>query len=139
MAEKADDLDKRLAILIEDETRTFYFGICRGLFEVHKLLYSFLNASSILRQKGDINVDEWNFYLRGSPTDFTKHSNSIDYINVDTFYGLMGLEEAHINFRDIVKSFNDPTDKISWKDIMSKDEAHLVEMPAIYEDRLTNF
>jgi hypothetical protein len=51
----------------------------------------------------------------------------------------MGLEEAHANFKDIVKSFSDPTDKISWKDLMSKDDAHLVEMPAIYEDRLTDF
>lgn len=138
-AEKSDDLDKRLAILIEDVTRSFYFSICRGLFERHKLLYSFLNSSSILRSRGDINIDEWNFFLRGSPSDFKKMENNIDYITKEIYDGLLGLEESHVNFRDLVKSFSDPTDKISWKDLMTKEEAHLVEMPAIYEDRLTNF
>lgn len=128
-----------MAILIEDETRSFYFSICRGLFERHKLLYSFLNASSILRTKKEINIDEWNFFLRGSPSDFKSHQNPIDYLDDERFYGLLGLEESHVNFRDLVKSFQDPTDKISWKDIITKDEAHLVELPAIYEDRLTNF
>jgi dynein heavy chain len=69
-AEKADTVQKRLAILIEDETRAFYLSICRGLFERDKLLYSFLNASSIMRTRKQINIDEWNFFLRGSPTDF---------------------------------------------------------------------
>jgi len=58
--------------LINDITRAFYFSICRGLFEKDKLLYSFLNASSILRRNGDIDLDEWNFFLRGSLTDYSK-------------------------------------------------------------------
>lgn len=125
--------------MIEDETRSFYFSICRGLFERHKLLYSFLNASSILRTKKDINIDEWNFYLRGSPTDFRKVENPIDYISKEIHEGILGLEESHVNFRDLIKSFTDPTDKISWKDLMTKEDPHLVELPAIYEDRLSNF
>jgi dynein heavy chain len=56
-------------------------NICRGLFEKDKLLYAFLNLSSILRRAGTINIDEWNFYLRGSPTDFSAYPNDIDYIN----------------------------------------------------------
>jgi len=68
-SEKSSELDRRLEILITDVTRSFFFSICRGLFEKDKLLYSFLNASSILRRNND-NIDEWNFFLRGSPTDF---------------------------------------------------------------------
>lgn len=138
-AEKADNLPARLAILIEDETRAFYLSICRGLFERDKLLYSFLNASSIMRTRKEINIDEWNFFLRGSPTDFKSLPNPIDYIHEEVFWGLMGLEESHVHFKDIVKSFSDPTDKISWKDVMTKEEAHAVELPAIYEDRLSDF
>lgn len=88
---KNPDLEKRLQILIEDETRAFYFSICRGLFEKDKLLYSFLNASSILRRSKEINIDEWNFFLRGSPTDFTQHVNPIDFISEDVFKSLLGL------------------------------------------------
>ena len=36
-AEKADELDKRIAILVEATTRTMFVMICRGLFEQHKV------------------------------------------------------------------------------------------------------
>jgi len=56
--------------LIDDVTKSFYLNICRGLFEVDKLLYSFLNASSILKRADKISPEEWNFFLRGSTKDF---------------------------------------------------------------------
>lgn len=80
-SEKSSELDKRLEILIKDVTESFFTNICRGLFERDKLLYAFLNASSIKRRAGDIQVDEWNFFLRGSATDFSQHENTIDYIS----------------------------------------------------------
>lgn len=49
-SEQSDQLETRLSILINDITRSFYVSICRGLFERDKLLYSFLNTSSIQRR-----------------------------------------------------------------------------------------
>ena len=49
-SEQSDQLETRLSILINDITRAFYVSICRGLFEKDKLLYSFLNTSSIQRR-----------------------------------------------------------------------------------------
>jgi dynein heavy chain len=106
-SEKSDKLEDRLAILLSDITESFFINICRGLFEKDKLLYAFLNASSILRRSGAINVDEWNFYLRGSATDFSSYDKDIDYISNPVFYRLLGLEETHINFKDLVVSFKD--------------------------------
>jgi dynein heavy chain len=93
--------------LINDETESFFINICRGLFEKDKLLYAFLNASSILRRSGEIGVDEWNFFLRGSNTDFSSNEKDVDYISEAVFYRLLGLEECHINFNNIVHSFKD--------------------------------
>lgn len=47
----SDDIDERLAILIESITRSIYKNICRGLFESHKMIYSFLICTSIQRNK----------------------------------------------------------------------------------------
>lgn len=102
---KSPELEKRLQILVDDETRSFYFSICRGLFEKDKLLFSFLNASSILRRNKDINIDEWNFFLRGSPTDFSGKENLVDFITDEMWRILLGLEECHQNFKDLTKSF----------------------------------
>lgn len=106
-SEKSDKLEERLAILISDVTESFFINICRGLFEKDKLLYAFLNASSILRRSESINVDEWNFYLRGSATDFSSYDKDIDYVSSAVFYKLLGLEETHVNFKDLVISFKD--------------------------------
>lgn len=106
-SEKSDKLDKRLSILLFDITESFFVNICRGLFEKDKLLYAFLNSTSILRRSGAIGVDEWNFFLRGSATDFSSYDKDVEYINEGTFYRLMGLEETHYNFKDLVQSFKD--------------------------------
>lgn len=85
-SEKSDNLEKRLSILIHDITESFFVNICRGLFEKDKLLYAFLNSSSILRRSGAISIDEWNFFLRGSSTDYSSLDKDIDYINEAMFY-----------------------------------------------------
>lgn len=51
-SKKADILDERLEILINDITLSTYTNICRGLFEQDKLMFSFMNTSSILRRAG---------------------------------------------------------------------------------------
>jgi dynein heavy chain len=78
---KSDVLEQRLQILLVDITESFFTNICRGLFEKDKLLYAFLNASSILRRSEAINIDEWNFFLRGSSTDFSSYEKDVEYIS----------------------------------------------------------
>lgn len=88
-------------------TESFFGNICRGLFERDKLLYAFLNASSILKRSEEITVDEWNFFLRGSPTDFSSREKAVDFITDETFKKLCGLEEVHPIFQGIIESFKD--------------------------------
>jgi len=106
-SEKSEVLQTRLDILIKDITESFFTNICRGLFERDKLLYAFLNASSILKRDNDINLDEWNYFLRGSPTDFNHHENEIEYIDKNMFIKLLGLEETHACFAGLIDSFKD--------------------------------
>lgn len=113
-SEKSDVLQTRLDILIKDVTESFFTNICRGLFERDKLLYAFLNASSILKRQNDISIDEWNFFLRGSATDYSQIPKDIDYLSNDTFIKLCGLEECHANFQGIRDSFKDRVDAVTW-------------------------
>lgn len=109
-SEKSEVLDDRLNILIHDVTESFFTNICRGLFERDKLLYAFLNASNILKRNDEIGIDEWNFFLRGSATDFSARENDIDYIGQPLYIRLLGLEETHTCFQGIVDSFKDRVD-----------------------------
>ena len=56
--------------LLADHNELFIFHLlvrytCRGLFERHKLLFSFQMCSKILEAAGKLNMDEYNFFLRG--------------------------------------------------------------------------
>ncbi|XP_066430422.1 dynein axonemal heavy chain 6 isoform X1 [Eleutherodactylus coqui] len=65
-AEKNDHLDVRLATLLTQTLFSSYTNVSRGLFEQHKLIYSFMLCIEIMRQKGEITDSEWNFFLRGA-------------------------------------------------------------------------
>uniref|UniRef100_A0A8C4S375 Dynein axonemal heavy chain 2 n=1 Tax=Erpetoichthys calabaricus TaxID=27687 RepID=A0A8C4S375_ERPCA len=58
-------LEERISNLNDYHTYAVYRYTCRGLFERHKLLFSFQMCSKILEVAGKLNKDEYNFFLRG--------------------------------------------------------------------------
>ena len=58
-------LEERIQYLNDFHTFAVYQYTCRGLFERHKLLFSFQMCAKILEAGGKLNLDEYNFFLRG--------------------------------------------------------------------------
>ncbi|XP_076263714.1 dynein heavy chain at 16F [Rhynchophorus ferrugineus] len=58
-------LEKRLETLRAESTLAVYTIISRGLFERHKLVFSFMLCVAILQQDGVISDGQWSFLLRG--------------------------------------------------------------------------
>ena len=44
----------------------YVYLVNRGLFERHKIVFSFMLCAEILREREEISTDEWNYFLRGS-------------------------------------------------------------------------
>ncbi|XP_037299908.1 dynein heavy chain 6, axonemal isoform X2 [Manduca sexta] len=65
-SEKCDILETRLDILHREITLSVYRNVSRGLFERHKLVFSFLLNMAIYLNAGLITPDQWNFILRGA-------------------------------------------------------------------------
>lgn len=65
-SEKADDLEARIQILLNETTMATYNNVARGLFEKDKLVFSFMLCGEIMKQENLIHLDEWNYFLRGS-------------------------------------------------------------------------
>jgi dynein heavy chain len=63
--ERLARLEKRLVIMSDYCSYYVYLTISRSLFEEHRLIYSFLCCTSIMRAKGAIHESSWNFLLRG--------------------------------------------------------------------------
>jgi dynein heavy chain, axonemal len=64
-SDKKIRIDVKMPTMIEDITRAVYTNVSRGLFERHKLIFSFLISVSINLQAGKITNTQWNFLLRG--------------------------------------------------------------------------
>ncbi|XP_068615161.1 dynein axonemal heavy chain 2-like [Brachionichthys hirsutus] len=58
-------LEERIINLNDYHTYAVYRYTCRGLFEVHKLLFSFQMCVKILEASGNLNMEEYSFFLRG--------------------------------------------------------------------------
>eukprot|EP00826_Nyctotherus_ovalis_P029112 TRINITY_DN22962_c0_g1_i1.p1 TRINITY_DN22962_c0_g1~~TRINITY_DN22962_c0_g1_i1.p1 ORF type:complete len:125 (-),score=24.31 TRINITY_DN22962_c0_g1_i1:37-411(-) len=62
---KSEVQEERIDLLMESITKLLYSNVSRGLFEVHKLIFSFLMCTSIKRNNGSILEQEWNYFIRG--------------------------------------------------------------------------
>ncbi|XP_075968107.1 dynein axonemal heavy chain 2 [Anarhichas minor] len=61
----SNKLEERIDNLNEYHTHAVYRYTCRGLFECHKLLFSFQMCAKILEVAGKLNMNEYSFFLRG--------------------------------------------------------------------------
>ncbi|CAH1104335.1 unnamed protein product, partial [Psylliodes chrysocephalus] len=66
VSEKNENLDIRLETLFKEITKAVYISVSRGLFERHKLVFSFMLCVSILQQNKTISEGQWSFLLRGA-------------------------------------------------------------------------
>ena len=68
---KSNDIQQRLENLNDTITKKMFTDVCRGLFESHKKIYSFLICTSIRREKELILPKEWNLLIRGTTATTT--------------------------------------------------------------------
>jgi len=61
--------DERVTYVNNEFTKLLYENVCRGLFEKHKLLFSFLLTTKILFGDDKINPNEWRYFLAGPSGD----------------------------------------------------------------------
>eukprot|EP00770_Monocercomonoides_exilis_P008083 MONOS_8041.1-p1 / transcript=MONOS_8041.1 / gene=MONOS_8041 / organism=Monocercomonoides_exilis_PA203 / gene_product=dynein haevy chain 9, inner dynein arm 5 / transcript_product=dynein haevy chain 9, inner dynein arm 5 / location=Mono_scaffold00292:32264-47119(-) / protein_length=4951 / sequence_SO=supercontig / SO=protein_coding / is_pseudo=false len=62
----ADELDSRLQSLISALTEMVYWSVSRGLFEKHRILFSFYMTVQIKRREGAISETDWDVFVRGT-------------------------------------------------------------------------
>lgn len=100
VSEKSDDLAVRLDTLTKYITEFMYGNVSRGLFEEHKMIFSFLICTSILRNSGEIGAAEWNFLLRGAAglimTDKSLPNPAPDWIGPHVWTNVRALQQVRM-------------------------------------------
>jgi dynein heavy chain len=122
-------LQERLINLEETITRNIFADICRGLFESHKKIFSFLICTSIRRRAGAIGPNSWNLFLRGAaPIDAPKSSNPDKIFLKDTTWNFI-LASAEL-VAELSAWPNDVKQNIIyWKDFLTQDDIFTAGFP----------
>ncbi|XP_015279206.1 PREDICTED: dynein heavy chain 6, axonemal [Gekko japonicus] len=154
-SEKNSVLQRRLATLLSQTLYATYTNVSRGLFEQHKLIYSFMLCIEVMRQKGELTDVEWNFFLRGSAgLDKERPAKpEIPWLEEHTWFMCCDLEETLPCFAGIQKDMlskpifitlgqlDIPVNPESWEGYeSSEDEMKSKDPPSIpWDTRLTVF
>lgn len=139
-----EELPQRIQDLQDSITKMLYVSICRGLFEAHKLIYSFLICTSIKRKAGNINEVAWNYLLRGAglfnKSDQPPRPEGSNHFMTDAGWDIAYCLEAKVGL-----AFTDLTKKISsnvkqWENyVLHEEEFYLENIPCGFSSSLSPF
>jgi len=102
-------VETRISTLMVDELKAIYDNISRGLFENHKLIFSFLLTLSVERQEGRVTEEEFGFLTRGVVgTVRSKVQPAKLKISQSEWEAAIFLED---NFKTSFSGFTDEMDK----------------------------
>lgn len=80
--------------------------VCRGLFQAHRLIFSFLICTAIQKQSSSITAADWSFLLRGvEPKPTTRPNPAPTALSPQQWGSLAALEEALPAFSGLLRSF----------------------------------
>uniref|UniRef100_A0A8D3C858 Dynein, axonemal, heavy chain 6 n=1 Tax=Scophthalmus maximus TaxID=52904 RepID=A0A8D3C858_SCOMX len=101
--EKSSVLEERLQILLDQILLNSYINVSRGLFEQHKLIYSFMLCVEVMRERGEISEEEWQNFLRGSASLKKVHKVHADKLLM--IKCLSEITRTHIHIKLVTPSF----------------------------------
>merc|ERR1711871_1853084 len=138
-SEKNDDLETRLGILVTYITEFMYTMVCRGLFEAHKMIYSFLICTSVLRESGEIPFSEWNFFLRMGKPPSRLVSNPDEGVFEKSAWNLLAALQNNVAgpFEGITEHVRDNLG--GWTEWIRAESPHLLPLPEPWCDSLNDF
>ncbi|CAG5923192.1 unnamed protein product [Menidia menidia] len=133
------DLHRRLENIINTLTYSVYNYGCTGLFERHKLLFSFNMTIKIEQAEGRVPQDELEFFIKGNLSlEKSQRRKPCDWLPDQSWEDLMKLSEL---FPDTFGSLPDDIEKHSsdWKVWSDLDTPEQVPFPLNYEENLSAF
>eukprot|EP00898_Chlorokybus_atmophyticus_P005400 jgi/Chlat1/5861/Chrsp4S06373 len=134
---KNDTVVERIKALNEYHTYAVYRYAARGLFEAHKLLLSLQMCVRILQSAGQINAEEWQFFLRGG-TVLDKSQQppnpATNWISEEAWDNITELDRVLPAFSGLAASFSQGG-TTAWEAWYRQGEAETAELPGEWESK----
>jgi dynein heavy chain len=135
-AEKSDNLDQRILNIINQSTYATYTNVCRSIFEIHKLMFSFTLCIKILMGTNEIDLGQWRFLLAGGQlasgrakpeAAWLSDSAWVEIINLNALPKFSGID-AHI-----------ATNLGAWRQLYGSPTPQEDELPGPWNSSLNQF
>ncbi|XP_027024931.2 dynein axonemal heavy chain 10 isoform X2 [Tachysurus fulvidraco] len=132
-------LSKRLKNIMNTLTHNVYNYGCTGLFERHKLLFSFNMTIKIEQAEGRTPQEELDFFLKGNLSlEKSKRKKPCDWLPEQGWEDIVRLSELFQNeFGSLIGDIEkNPTEWMNWYDLDTPEQA---PFPMKYQESLTAF
>eukprot|EP00742_Colponemidia_sp_Colp-10_P004363 GILJ01004656.1.p1 GENE.GILJ01004656.1~~GILJ01004656.1.p1 ORF type:complete len:2862 (-),score=582.32 GILJ01004656.1:82-7611(-) len=131
-------LENRLRNIIEKLTQDVYNYTCMGIFEVHKLMFSFQMTLAIMDGEGEINQLELDFFLKGNTAlEQTERKKPFAWIPDEGWNDLQRLVTVHTVFENLILDVE--VNEQIWKQWYDNERPEDLPLPLQYSETLSRF
>jgi dynein heavy chain len=125
-SKKDNVLQARLRFIIEKLTQLVYEFACMGIFEKHKLMFSFQMTTMIMDGENELNRDEMDFFLKGNTSLDSVTGKPFKWMNQDGWKDAVRLSEFGESWVTLLDDIRD-NEKIwkKWYDTECPEEGQL--------------
>lgn len=137
LSKKDNVLPARIRFIIEKLTALFYEFVCMGIFEAHKLVFSFQMTTMIMNGENELVRKELDFFLKGNTSLDEVERNPIKWLGDASWKDAVMLDSLggpFNGFLENVKSFHK-----QWKHWYDEEAPENVTMPCGYSENLNKF
>jgi dynein heavy chain len=135
--QKSDQIKQRVDMLNEYHTLEVYRTTCQGLFEKHKLLFAFQICIKIMEDSGSLNMDEYNFLLKGGIVIGPRAPNPLSKWLPDKAWDNITELDKLPNFHGIANSFEEESDE--WKAWYKNQCPELEQLPSEWQSKVNDW
>lgn len=131
-------LEKRLENILTTLTKNVYDYGCTGIFEKHKLLYSFQMTAKLQQSEGKLTQSELDFFIKGSVSlEKTEKQCPAKWMSAKGWEDLLKLSETFPDFSDIPQHL--VGNMSEWKDWFDLEEPEKEHCPGGYSQGFSSF
>ena len=134
-APQSEDIDVRIVNLNEFITYLLYTNVCRSIFELHKLMFSFLLTIKIQMGRGEIDLAEWRFLLAGGKLADGDAKPEAEWLTQSVWLEFLNCAQLG-KFRGIDKHLAENLD--AWRPIYDSVTPESDPLPAPWESKLNS-
>ena len=137
LAKKDAALENRMRNMIETVMRQIYDYTCTGIFEKHKLMFSFQMTCMIMKREGNLDQSILDFFLKGDTSlDETTEVCPAPWLGASGWKDLLCLGNLSPVVGELVKDFS--ANEAIWKEWYDLENPEMVDMPQGYTEKVND-